>query len=206
MQHYEQPLREADAAPDPLAQFAIWFADAAACEVRMPEAVALATATPDGVPSVRMVLLKSFDERGFTFFTNYSSRKAAELDANPRAALMFYWDPLGRAVRIEGPVKRTGADESADYVRTRARGSQLSALASPQSQVVAGGRPELEQRVAELQAEYAGGELPVPAGWGGYRLTPSLYEFWQNREDRLHDRLRYMPAPAGGWTISRLAP
>jgi pyridoxamine 5'-phosphate oxidase len=206
MQPYEQPLREADADPDPLAQFAAWYAAASASEIRMPEAVALATATPDGMPSVRMVLMKGFDERGFTFFTNYSSRKADELDANPRAALMFYWDPLGRAVRIEGPVVRTSAEESADYVRTRARGSQLSALASPQSQVVAGGRPELEQRVASLAADYAGRELPVPAGWGGYRLTPSVYEFWQNREDRLHDRLRYLPAPGGGWTISRLAP
>jgi pyridoxamine 5'-phosphate oxidase len=206
MPPYEQPLREADADPDPLAQFAAWYDAASASEIRMPEAAALATATPDGMPSVRMVLMKGFDERGFTFFTNYSSRKADELDANPRAALMFYWDPLGRAVRIEGPVERTSSDESADYVRTRARGSRLSALASPQSQVVAGGRPELEQQVAALEAEYAGRELPVPAGWGGYRLKPSMFEFWQNREDRLHDRLRYLPAPGGGWTISRLAP
>ncbi|MHB8691630.1 MAG: pyridoxamine 5'-phosphate oxidase [Solirubrobacteraceae bacterium] len=206
MQPYEQPLREADADPDPLAQFAAWFDAAAASDIRMPEAAALATATPDGLPSVRMVLIKGFDKRGFTFFTNYSSRKAAELDANPHGALMFYWDPLGRAVRIEGPVARTSAEESADYVRTRARGSQLSALASPQSEVVAGGRPELEQRVAGFEAEYAGRELPVPADWGGYRLKPSVFEFWQNREDRLHDRLRYIPASGGGWTIARLAP
>jgi pyridoxamine 5'-phosphate oxidase len=205
MELYEQPLREADADPDPLKQFAAWFADAANAGVRMPEACALASATLEAVPSVRMVLMKSYDERGFVFFTNYWSRKAAELDANPSASMMFYWDSLGRAVRIEGAVARTSVDESAAYVRSRARASQLSAMASPQSQVVPS-RKALEARVASLAAEYEGAELPVPAGWGGYRLAPASFEFWQNREDRLHDRLRYTAVPGGGWAIERLAP
>ena len=206
MELYEQPLLESDADPDPLTQFAAWFADAAAAGVRMPEACAIASATPSGIPSVRMVLMKEYDQHGFVFFTNYASRKAAELDANPRAAMMFYWDPVGRAVRIDGRVARTSADESADYVRSRARASQLSALASPQSQPVPG-RAALEAAVAELAEQYADViELPVPAGWGGYRLAPESFEFWQNRDDRLHDRLLYTPAPTAGWTISRLAP
>jgi pyridoxamine 5'-phosphate oxidase len=205
MELYEQPLSEADGDPDPLKQFAAWFADAAATGIRMPEACAVASATPGGAPSVRMVLLKSYDERGFVFFTNYASRKAGELDRNPRAAMMFYWDPLGRAVRIEGTVARTSAEESAAYVRSRPRASQLSAMASPQSEVIAD-RAELEAKVAALAAEYDGAELPVPAGWGGYRLTPASFEFWQNREDRLHDRLRYTPAPGAAWRIERLAP
>src|SRR5581483_3478967 len=186
MDAHTKPLLEADVQADPLAQFAAWFEEAAASGLRMPEAVALATATPAGVPSVRMVLMKGYDERGFQFFTNYSSRKAVELDANPHAALMFYWDPLGRAVRIEGRVERVSEAESAAYIRTRPRMSQLSALASPQSQVVSGGRGELERRVAALAAEYDGAELPIPPGWGGYRLVPASFEFWQNREDRLH--------------------
>jgi pyridoxamine 5'-phosphate oxidase len=206
MELYEQPLLEADADPDPLRQFAAWFADAAGAGVRMPEACAIATATPDAVPSVRMVLMKSYDARGFVFFTNYESRKAPELDLNPRAAMMFYWDPLGRAVRIEGAVARTSAEESAAYVHSRPRASQLSAMASPQSQVISG-RDALERHVAELAALYSGdADLPVLAGWGGYRLTPTSFEFWQNREDRLHDRLRYTPAPDGGWSLQRLAP
>jgi pyridoxamine 5'-phosphate oxidase len=206
MELYEQPLLEADADPDPLKQFARWFQAAADAGVRMPEACAVASATAGAVPSVRMVLMKSYDERGFVFFTNYASRKASELDANPRAAMMFYWDPLGRVVRIDGAVARTSPEESAAYVRGRPRASQLSALASPQSRVVSG-RDALEQRVAEFEAQYSGAdELPVPAGWGGYRLAPTSFEFWQNREDRLHDRLRYVPAPDGGWSVQRLAP
>jgi pyridoxamine 5'-phosphate oxidase len=164
--------------------------------------VAVATATPDGVPSVRMVLMKGFDERGFTFFTNYESRKADELGANPRAALLFYWDPLGRQVRIEGPVTRTSPEESAEYIRSRPRGSQVSALASPQSRPVAS-REQLEARVAELEAE---DELPLHESWGGFRLAPESFEFWQHRDDRLHDRLVYRPAAGRAWTIERLAP
>ena len=198
------PLREQDAESDPLRQFAAWFADAGAAGVREPEAVALASATPEGVPSVRMVLCKAFDERGFVFFTNYRSRKGRELSANPRAAMLFHWDPLGRQVRIEGPVERLGAEQSAAYARSRPRASQLSALASPQSETVAS-RAELEEAVARLAARYGEVEIPLPPDWGGLRLRAETFEFWQQRRDRLHDRLRYRRAE-GGWMIERLAP
>jgi pyridoxamine 5'-phosphate oxidase len=201
---FAQPLREADVDPEPIRQFARWFDDAARAGVRMPEAAAVATASADGAPSVRTVLVKRFDDSGFVFFTNYDSRKGRELAANPRAALMFYWDPLGRSVRIEGPAAQVPADESAAYIRSRPRGSQISALASPQSQVVSG-RDVLEQRVAALAAEYADSEPPIPSHWGGFRIEPTVFEFWQHRDDRLHDRLRYTPAP-NGWLIERLAP
>jgi pyridoxamine 5'-phosphate oxidase len=200
-----QPLLEADVEPDPLRQFAVWFEAACETGVPAPEAMAVATVAADGTPSVRMVLMKQFDERGFVFFTNYESRKARELDANPRAALLFHWDPLGRQVRIEGPARRTSAEESSAYVRSRPRGSQLSALASPQSQVVEN-RQVLEARVAELTARHEGSEVPIPETWGGFRVLPESYEFWQHRNDRLHDRLRYTPGGAGGWVIERLAP
>jgi pyridoxamine 5'-phosphate oxidase len=203
---FAHPLREQDVDPDPFAQFDRWFAEAAQAGVRMPEAAAVATATADGEPSVRMVLVKETGAGGFVFYTNYESRKGSELAANPRAALLFYWDPLGRQVRIEGPVERLTAAESAAYVRSRPQGSQLSALASPQSQVVVGGRDELEGRVAELTARYADGEPPVPDNWGGFRIKPETFEFWQHREDRLHDRLLYRRGAAGSWTIERLAP
>ena len=205
MTDYGKPLREEDVDPDPLRQFASWFREAGSAGVRMPEAAALATASAAGDPSVRMVLVKGFDERGFVFYSDYASRKGRELNANPRAALLFHWDPLGRQVRIEGPVQRVSAGESAAYVRSRPRGSQLSALASPQSETI-GGRDELEQRVAELAARHGNGELPVPTDWGGFRLTAETFEFWQQRHDRLHDRLRYRPAADGGWLIERLAP
>ena len=201
---FAQPLSEQDADPDPLRQFAAWFREAGDSGVRAPEAMAVATATPDAEPSVRMVLMKQFDERGFVFFTNYESRKGQELLANPRAALLFHWDTLGRQVRIEGPAERVGAEESAAYVRSRPRGSQLSALASPQSRPVES-RAELERLVAELEALSADGELPLPEHWGGIRVRPELYEFWQHREDRLHDRLVYRPA-RDGWAVARLAP
>jgi pyridoxamine 5'-phosphate oxidase len=201
---FAQPLSEQDADPDPLRQFAAWFREAGDSGVRAPEAMAVATATPDAEPSVRMVLMKQFDERGFVFFTNYESRKGQELLANPRAALLFHWDTLGRQVRIEGPAERVGAEESAAYVRSRPRGSQLSALASPQSRPVES-RAELERLVAELEALSADGELPLPEHWGGIRVRPELYEFWQHREDRLHDRLVYTPA-GDGWAVARLAP
>jgi pyridoxamine 5'-phosphate oxidase len=201
-----QPLREQDAAADPLAQFAAWSEQARAAGVREVEAAALATASADGVPSVRMLLVKSFDERGFVFFTNYASQKGRELAANPSAALLFHWDPLGRQVRIVGRVQRTSDEETASYVRTRARRSQLSALASPQSEVI-DDRASLERRVAELRRRYDDdAELPLPSEWGGFRLAPATYEFWQQRLDRLHDRLRYRRAVDGGWVIERLAP
>jgi pyridoxamine 5'-phosphate oxidase len=201
---YGQPLREQDVDADPVRQFAAWFDQADRAGVRLPEAAALATASADGAPSVRMVLVKGFDERGFVFFSNYQSRKGRELAGNPRAALLFYWDRLGRQVRIEGSVSHTSAEESAEYVRSRPRGSQLSALASPQSQPLES-RQALERRVAELGRLYRQGELPLPADWGGFRLLPQSFELWQQRDDRLHDRLRYVRDDAR-WVIERLAP
>jgi pyridoxamine 5'-phosphate oxidase len=198
------PLREEDLDADPLRQFASWFGEAGAATVREPEAAALATASADGVPSVRMVLVKSVDERGFVFFSDYGSRKGREIAANPRAALLFHWDPLGRQVRIEGPVEHTSADESAAYVRSRARSSQLSALASPQSQTIES-REELERCVRDLEQRYADRELPIPSSWGGFRLAAETVEFWQQRHDRLHDRLRYR-REGERWKIERLAP
>jgi pyridoxamine 5'-phosphate oxidase len=200
-----KPLREEDIDPDPLRQFAIWLRDAGKAGVREPEAAALATASADGAPSVRMVLVKGFDERGFVFYSNYASRKGRELTANPHAALLFYWDPLGRQVRIEGPVEHASASESAAYVRSRPRGSQLSALASPQSQTI-DSRHALEQRVAELEARHGQEELPLPTNWGGFRLAADTVELWQQRHDRLHDRLRYRRGEHAAWVIDRLAP
>ncbi|HTZ86295.1 MAG TPA: pyridoxamine 5'-phosphate oxidase [Solirubrobacteraceae bacterium] len=202
---YGIPLREQDVDPDPLSQFTDWYVQAGRAGVRFPEAAAVATASAEGAPSARMVLVKTVDERGFVFFTNYESRKGRELADNPRAALLFHWEPLGRQVRITGPVTRTSAEETAAYVRTRARGSQLSALASPQSQVVAG-REELESRVAELAGRYGEGELPLSEGWGGFRVVPEEIEFWQQRDDRLHDRLRYRRGTDDAWVMERLAP
>jgi len=204
VQEFAKPLREKDADPDPLRQFAAWFREAGDSGLRAPEAMAVATATPDASPSVRMVLLKQFDELGFVFYTNYESRKGAELFANPRAALLFHWDTLGRQVRIEGPAERLSAEESSVYIRSRPRGSQLSALASPQSQPVES-RAELERLVGELTVLYEKGDLPLPEFWGGIRVRPERYEFWQHREDRLHDRLVYVP-DGEGWAVTRLAP
>ena len=169
----------------------------------VPEATALATATPDGRPSVRMVLLKGADERGFAFFTNYESRKGRELADNPRAALLFHWQPLGRQVRVEGGVERVDADESEAYFRTRPLGSRLAAWASPQSRPLAD-RAELERLYADA-AERFGEDVPLPPNWGGFRLVPDVYEFWQHGDDRLHDRVRY-ERDATGWSRTRLAP
>ena len=202
---FAQPLREQDVDPDPFGQFAVWFDQARATGVRMPEAAALATATPDGMPSVRMVLVKETGPRGFVFYSNYDSRKGRELAANPRGALLFYWDPLGRQVRIEGEVQRMDEEESAAYIRTRPGGSQLSALASPQSRPIPS-RAWLEQRVEEFAERYAGAEVPLGDAWGGYRLTPERFEFWQHRENRRHDRLVYTQETRGGWKVERLAP
>jgi len=202
---FAEPLREEDVDRSPFRQFTSWFEDAARAGLRAPEAAAVATATADGAPSVRMVLVKRADESGFVFYSNYESRKGRELAANPRAALLFHWDLLGRQVRIEGRVERTTPAESAAYIRRRERGSRLSALASPQSRTI-DSREALEERVAELAAEYEGMELPLPDGWGGFRLTPETFEFWQNRDDRLHDRLRYSADGNGGWRLARLAP
>lgn len=195
-------LLESQVDPDPLRQFARWFEEAAAAGVAMPEAMALATATADGRPSVRMVLLKGVDERGFSFYTGYESRKGRELAENPRAALLFHWP--GRQVRIEGPVERVTADESDAYFASRPRGSRLSAIASRQSEVVSS-REELEGRVAELEERFAGAEPPRPDRWGGFRLVPETFELWQHRDDRLHDRLRYR-RDGDAWLVERLSP
>jgi pyridoxamine 5'-phosphate oxidase len=202
---YGRPLHERDLDPDPLRQFERWFGEAGAAGVRQPEAAAVASASADGAPSMRMVLVKGFDERGFVFFSNYASRKGRELAENPRAAIMFYWDPLGRQVRLEGPVSRTSAQESAAYAHSRPRASQISALASAQSQQL-DSREALERRVAELQERYGTQELPLPSDWGGFRLAPESIEFWQQRADRLHDRLRYRREQGTRWVIERLAP
>jgi pyridoxamine 5'-phosphate oxidase len=197
-------LSEDDVDPDPVVQFGRWFDDARAADLVEPSAMTLATATADGVPSARMVLLRGVDERGFVFYTNYESRKAAELAANPRAALVFWWGALQRQVRVEGPVQPTSQEESAAYFRTRPPGSRLSAWASPQSRVIPG-REVLDQRVAELAARHPDGDVPLPPFWGGYRLVPEVVELWQQRPNRLHDRLRYTRTP-GGWRLERLAP
>jgi pyridoxamine 5'-phosphate oxidase len=197
-------LNEADAPAEPLRLFADWYAAAIRAQVHEPGAMTLATATPAGVPSARMVLLRGFDEHGLVFYTNYCSRKAAELDANPRAALVLFWSELHRQIRVEGMVEKVTAAESDAYFQGRAHGSQLGALASPQSEVIAG-RHVLECRVAELAALYPN-DVPRPASWGGYRVAPHLFEFWQGRENRLHDRLRYRRNTDGGWLLERLAP
>jgi len=197
-------LTRSDLADDPLEQFRRWFADARESELAAPEAMALATATPSGAPSVRMVLLKGADESGFTFFTGYVSRKAGELDANPHAALLFHWAPLGRQVRVEGTVERVPAEESDAYFATRPRGAQLAASASRQSSVLES-RDELDRRVSELARDHEGRDVPRPEHWGGYRLVPEAYEFWQHRDDRMHDRFRYERV-AGAWRLERLSP
>jgi pyridoxamine 5'-phosphate oxidase len=197
------PLRRADLDPDPLRQFAAWYTQAAHA-VDVPEAVVLATATPSGAPSARMVLLKGFDQRGFVFYTNYFSRKGQEIAQNPRAAMLFHWAPLGRQVRIEGAVHRIDAAESDAYFKTRPAGSRLSAAASPQSRPVAS-RDVLEAAVAELSTRHPNGAVPRPDEWGGLRLVAARFEFWQHGDDRLHDRFSYR-REGEAWTVERLGP
>lgn len=189
---------------DPIELFTSWFDAARGAGVLLPEAVALATASPEGVPSARMVLLKEVDARGFVFFTNYGSRKARELDDNPRAALCFHWAVLQRQVRVSGSVVRVDTDESAAYFATRPRGSQIGAWASKQSQPLQA-REDLEHAVRELDERFGGQDVPLPPFWGGYRLEPEEIEFWQGRADRLHDRLVFMRA-GEGWSTRRLYP
>jgi pyridoxamine 5'-phosphate oxidase len=196
-------LRWDDLAADPLEQFRRWF-DEAAAALDMPEAMALATAAPDGSPSVRMVLLKRFDEAGLVFYSHYTSRKGRELEANPRAALLFHWTPLGRQVRVEGSVGRLSAEESDVYFGTRPREAQLGAVASRQSEPL-DSRAVLYERLTELEASLAGSPVPRPPTWGGYRLVPDAWEFWQHRDSRLHDRFRY-EREQGGWRVGRLFP
>jgi pyridoxamine 5'-phosphate oxidase len=188
----------------PLALFTQWLQAAADAHLPEPGAMTLATATADGAPSARMVLLRGFDERGLVFYTNYRSRKAAELDANPNAALVLFWASLHRQIRVEGTVEKVSAAESDTYFHSRPRSSRLGAIASPQSAVIAG-RHVLDDRLAELLRLYADGEVPRPPHWGGYRVVPAMFEFWQGRDSRLHDRLRYCRAD-GAWLIERLAP
>ena len=198
-------LTEADAGDDPFALFHRWFADALAAELTDPNAMILATATPDGFPSARAVLLKALDGRGFTFFTNYDSRKGREMAANPRVALVFLWHQLERQVRVEGTVEVVTPVESDAYFVNRPLGSRLGAWASPQSAVIPD-RTFLERQHAELMAKYPDGNVPRPPNWGGYRVIPAVIEFWQGRPSRLHDRIAFARQPDGSWKRERLAP
>ena len=200
----DRPFDVQDLTDHPLALFERWFEEAREHGAFEPHAVALATATPDGAPSARMVLMKGFDDRGLSFFTNYDSRKGGELAANPKAALLFHWPELGRQVRIEGTVSQVDRRETEAYAHSRSRASQLSALASPQSRPVPD-RGWLERRVEELDREHAGADLPIGDDWGGYRVEPSAWEFWQHRPNRLHDRFRYELMDSA-WRAERLAP
>lgn len=200
-----ESLSENDVSADPFLQFGIWFVEAADSSLPEPNAMTLATATPEGYPSARTVLLKGFDENGFVFYTNYESRKGQELARNPHAALLFTWLELERQIRIEGVVEKVTPEESRDYFQSRPKESQIGAWASPQSRIIAG-RAILENRVIDLQREYGQADvLPVPPFWGGYRLRPSVVEFWQGRESRLHDRICYT-RQGDEWEIRRLAP
>ncbi len=197
-------LTEANAPADPFRFFAQWFEEAEAAGVREPNAMTLATVGADGQPAARIVLLKGLDERGLVFYTNYESRKGDDVAVSPRAALVFWWEPLERQVRIEGAVEKVAAKLSDAYFASRPRGSRLGAWASDQSRVV-DDRAELEERLEEVEEEYDDGHIPRPPHWGGYRVLPTRFEFWQGRPNRLHDRLEYLPSDEG-WTIRRLAP
>jgi pyridoxamine 5'-phosphate oxidase len=202
---YARPaLDEKDVDPDPIRQFERWFAEALAIDALEANAATLATATPDGRPSARIVLLKGCDPRGFTFFTNYESRKGRELAANPRASMLFFWKELERQVAVQGPVEKVSAEESEEYFRVRPEASQVGAWASKQSRVIPG-REHLETLFREYETRFAGGPIPRPDHWGGFRILPESVEFWQGRPSRLHDRLRYRK-DAGAWTIERLSP
>jgi pyridoxamine 5'-phosphate oxidase len=203
--HAAGGLHRRDLDPDPIKQFSNWFTAAIELGIRDVNAMSLATAALDGRPSVRIVLLKGFDQDGFVFFTNYESQKGRQLDANPYAALGFYWIEMDRQIRINGSVERTPRDESERYFHSRPIGSQLSAWASHQGKVV-DARRVLDARMAEMTERFADKPIPLPPHWGGYRLTPETIEFWQGRANRLHDRFRYTRQPDSSWTIDRLAP
>ncbi len=198
-------LNETDLDPDPIAQFEKWFLEATQSGIIEPNAMSLATATPDGRPSARIVLLRQVDERGFAFFTNYESRKSKELDANPHAALLFFWQSLERQVRVEGKVTRAEPEDSDRYFEGRPLTSRIGAWASPQSEVISG-REFLEERCRAIESRFPAGQVPRPPFWGGYRVEPEAIEFWQGGPGRLHDRLRYSRRDGGHWRIERLAP
>ncbi len=198
-------LSEEDLAADPADQVRLWLEQAQAVDPMEFTSMMLATADREGRPSARVVLLKGLDERGFVFFTNYESRKAGELLANPHAALVFYWAVLDRQVRVEGTVEKTSREESEAYFESRPRDSRLGAWASPQSRPVSG-RPEIEGLLEEAAGRFAEGDIPLPGFWGGFRVRHETVELWQGRPSRLHDRLRYVRRPEGGWRIERLAP
>jgi pyridoxamine 5'-phosphate oxidase len=198
-------LDEADVSPDPIEQFGRWFSDARAANVPEANAMTLATADAGGNPSARIVLLKSFDARGFAFYTNYDSRKGRELAANPRAALCLFWQPLERQVRVEGTVEKVGREESEAYFSGRPRQAQIGAWVSQQSSPVTS-RAELERVEADLQKRFEGRPVPLPDYWGGFRVVPRAIEFWQGRPSRLHDRLLYTSSEGGGWELRRLSP
>jgi len=204
-EYTQRGLSEDEVAADPFTQFQTWFSDALAAHLAMPNAMTLATATRDGKPSARIVLLKGFDERGFVFYSNYESQKGHDLAENPWASLVFLWAELERQVRIEGPVEYFSAAESDAYFQSRPRGSQLGACISQQSQVISS-REILDERFQQLMAEHPDRDVARPPYWGGYRLSPTSLEFWQGRPNRLHDRLRYRFLPDGRWLLERLSP
>lgn len=204
-EHSNKGLEASDLNEDPFVQFGLWLEDALKAGIVLPNAMTLATAGADAIPTARMVLLKGFDDRGFVFFSNYESRKGKELAANPNAALVFHWPEVERQVGITGGVLRVEKSESEDYFSSRPLGSRIGAWASPQSEVIAS-REELESRAGELMDQYPDGDIPRPENWGGYRLLPSRFEFWQSRPNRLHDRFCYEREEGGDWSIDRLAP
>lgn len=198
-------LHEKDVLPHPVDQFSKWWDEAVHSDVQEVNAMTLATATTEGIPSARIVLLKGFDKDGFVFFTNYLSQKAQDLVYNPHASLVFFWKELERQVRISGQVEKTSEEESDTYFQSRPAGSRIGAWASPQSEVIAE-RDVLENSYADLEKKFADGDIPRPGFWGGYRLRATMLEFWQGRSSRLHDRIRYSMQPDGDWKIERLAP
>ena len=198
-------LDERDVDANPFRQFEKWFQEALDAKLDLPDAMTLATATRDGMPSARIVLLRGFDERGFVFYTDYESQKGEELAENPNAALVFYWRELDRQVRITGQVNKVSRENSNNYFQSRPVDSRLAALASKQSEVIPN-RAVLEERFKQLAAQYQDKEIPLPSDWGGYRLSPNMIEFWSGRPSRLHDRLRYTRQPDDDWRIERISP